>query len=293
MIASWPSILADPDPTQFTHVRDVGFWYHGDGRSIYLTSLSIARDMSDEDLGKFASVMQDFMDGVSKRKQLIHSPSPRVILPSDLRNFAGRYVYKFVRQSDYDLYVSRRSFLVSSLRRYRQMEDQGDPAGDRFEGMAFGMFDTPTNKQVCVHGLSGFDAYVFSATTSPTLDRYMANTFGEVVLRIEVAPFAKAIAKLLGASSFGIRETLYSDFKLFRGKWSRRSLRALERANGTITPALAQKIRESLRTPSIFGKPIRFSREREVRVAFYFERDVPEEFTTVEDSRLLRFVSKM
>ncbi len=282
--------MATPDEASFEFIPDVGFRYRGDGRSVILGSTAITTagtEFNDDQLFEFGSVIQGSLDTLNKQKNQTYLQDPILSLKS-FRSYKSQYGFKFVTSETYDDYISKGSFLVSSLSRFRELEEQGDPAGDRFEGRAHSAYAV-ADRQLSVSTLSGFDTHIFSLARDLKNLKEMKSKFGPVVLRVELVPFARSLARLLGKGSFEIRLVRYADLKLYRGKLSLADVAGFP---PNLTDRLAKALRENGRLPSIFAKPSRFDTEREVRIAIAASADVDDR-TVVEDRNLLKFVERI
>ena len=279
--------LSEPSSADFEHIPGVGYRFIGDGRSAILAQLSITKaDMqfSNSELFQHGVAMQTLFDEIKGLPEQSYIYGG-VFEKADFPHYTGEYGYKFVTQEAYDQFISQGSFLLSSLTRFRDFEDQGNPAGDRFEGSAHSAYAV-ADRQLTVSTLSGFDTHIFSATSDLENAAEMKSKFGGLVLRIRIRPFAKLLARAVHASPAEIRSVRYADLKLYR---SELSLAEVADFPPNLTPRLAKALRWRGRLPSIFAKPSRFESEREVRIAITMPSDV-EYQTTIQDGRLLDHV---
>lgn len=212
----------------------------------------------------------------------------QIFTDSDFRPYRSRYAYKFVTEETYSEFIRAGSFLVSSLARYRALEDQGDPAGDRFEGSSLCCYDVEDH-ELMVATLSGFDTFIFSAARDLSNAAEMKAKFGPVVLRIELRPFASLKAWTVGRTSPEISLVRYADLKLHR---SRLSVAEVADFPPKLNPTFAKALRSRGRLPALFGKPYRFAAECEVRIGIQMFQDVPA-FQSVRNQRLLDFVERI
>lgn len=282
--------LAAPDHASFEFISDVGFKYKGDGRSVIFANASVTKPgavFNDQELFAYGSALQRYFDAIAGLTEQNYT-SAGVLGPSSFRAYRSRYGYKFVTEETYYEYVLKGSFLVSSLARYREMEEQGNPAGDRFEGSAHSAY-LVGDRQLTVSTLSGFDTHIFSLARDLKNVDEMKARFGSVILRIELLPFARSLAGLVDKVRADIRLVRYADLKLYRGALSLLDVAGFP---PNLTDRLARALRENGRLPSIFAKPGRFESEREVRIAMTASSDVPDK-TVVEDRKLLKFVERI
>lgn len=282
--------LNQPDPREFEFLPRVGFRYIGDGRSIVLAATSISKPgvfLADEDLFKFGRRIQDYFDGTGGFGEHAYEPH-RVFADGDFRTFDEKYVYKFMSEDTYEKYLRKGSILLSSLRRFREFEEQGDPAGDRFEGRSFCAYAVG-GRELLAATLSGFDTFIFSSTRDLREAEEMSRKFGSVILRINLIPFARELSRQIGQVHAEIRLVRYSDLKLHRSSLPIRSVAGFP---PNLTAALARALRHRGRLPALFGKPRRFASEREVRISFQMPKDVADRRSVTAD-RLLKYVKRI
>lgn len=242
---------------------------------------------SDDQLFSFAKATQNYMDGLKGLSGYEYAFG-KVYRDRDFRLFDARYVYKFVTEQTYSKFIVNGSFLLGSLTRYRAFEEQGDPAGDRFEGSSFCSY-TVGNRELTVATLSGFDTFIFSVARDLVNAEEMKAKFGPVILQIELKPFVRELAQAIDHESPDVRLVNYADLKMHRASLP---LEAVTGFPPNLTPKLAQALRRRGRLPAIFGKPKRFETEREVRIAFEMSKDVSETRSVV-NQRLLRHVVRL
>jgi hypothetical protein len=177
------------------------------------------------------------------------------------------------------------------LQGYRDFEDQGDPAGDRFEGMAYSCFSLK-DRDVCSVTLSGFDTLVFCASADRGQDLALRERFGPVVLEIDLHGFAERLWRTLRPLGFSARRVRYVDLKLFRSTVAFSLMAGYIDTGNFLSARFARVLRRASRLPSVFAKPSRFADEHEVRLAWTLAKDVtgPE---IVNDPGLLKFVRRV
>jgi hypothetical protein len=239
------------------------------------------------DISNFALAAQRFFDGIGKMSDAAYAPA-RILTDADFRRYGAKYAYKFVTEETFDRYISKGSFLLSSLNRFRQLEKQGDPAGDRFEGAAFCSYSVG-GRQLTVSTISGFDTNIYSLARDLKQSDVMRNRFGSVVLRIRLRPFVDELARSLGAKKADVRLVQYADLKVHRGRLRVEDVKGFP---PDLTAGLARALRSQGRLPSIFAKPCRFEDEREVRIAVKMPVDVPHQ-TVLLRPNLLRHVDRI
>lgn len=250
---------------QFDWNKGVGFIYSHPAGDLWLKKaiefVECTR-LSDQELFDLFAPIQKLSDAWQVNPLNATYKRGRIFSPSDFRKFPASYVYKFQSLDTWEKYTSHGFFLASSLGRFREMEGQGDTAGDRFEGMSYGEYQAG-KRTVAYATTSGFETWVYSTTANLKNANEMKARFGAVVLKIRIAPFAAALAKACQSRDLETRYVRYADLKIHRGKISSRYLDE----EVTLNPGLAKELRKQSRLPSIFGKPSRFAEENEVRVA--------------------------
>lgn len=276
--------LLEPDQRYFKHIKDSGYQFIGDGRSLLIRGLAILGQVTNDDLIGFFSAVHDYID--DSENDTIYNVA-RIFHDHSFIEFKQRFCYKFVSKETYELYISNGSFLLSSLQRYRQLEHQGSPAGDRFEGSCCACYSIGS-RNLTAQTLSGYDTYIFSTTESLRNREEMSERFGPVILKIEVEPFVKILIRLLG-SDFRVGYVEYSDLKIHRSNLSESAVQGFP---PYLTPRLARALRRKAWLPSVFAKPSRFSDEREVRFAFKLGKDV-DYMRPVASLRLLQHVERV
>lgn len=235
-----------------------------------------------------ANALQMAIDGISGYENTQHDTTD-VFYKSDFRPFNTRYIYKFTSEDVFEKYIKGGEFLLSSLERYRDMEGQGNPAGDRFEGASFCFYDVG-KYELGIATLSGFDSFIFSAAKDLVNKEEMKRRFGPVVLKIELMPFARQIANMVGSTEPDVRLVRYTNLKIYTDKIGIRLYD--DDPPIRMSPNLAIALREKGRIPSVFLKPKDFSWEREVRIVFRQKSDV-DLMLGVKNHRLSRYVTRI
>ena len=271
-------------------MKNKGWRYVGDGRSVILSCLSITKlnvALEDKETIALARRIQEYLDGIEELASKIYTVS-RIFRLGDFSEYQSRYAYKFVTEATYKKHISQGSFLVSSLERFRRFELQGDIAGDRFEGAAHSFYNVG-KRQLNVSTLSGFDCNIMSLAKNLSNAKRMKDQFGPVVLQIDLRPFAKRLSEALGSEPPEVRLVRYADLKIYR---NRLDLADVEGFPPNLTPRLAKSLREKCRIPSIFAKPSRFEHEAEVRIVLRANADVPD-MTQISDPSILQHIRRL
>lgn len=263
--------MALPDEALFEFLPFSGFRYKGDGKSVLLQGSASGARLSDTQLIEYARIMQQLQDELAETGHCSNLPiSPRIFSAKDFRPYESRYFYKFVTPETYEKYILQGKFLLSSLARFRQLEDNGDLAGDRFEGHSLCSLEVD-HEQHIFKTVSGYDRFVFCGARDLRMATQMQDKFGEVLLKIALKPFRTALARQLGCTESETKLVRYADYKIFRSHIRSKDLGHYPQ---TICPVLALTLRNCGRLPTLFAKPERFALEREVRLAFEMPRDV-------------------
>lgn len=284
------SELVAPNPSEFEFIPDIGFRYVGDGRSVILGCTSLTKEgasFTDPQLTSFGQALQQYFDGIKGLAPQVYKPS-KILNNRDFRSYDSKFAYKFVTEETYDSYSKRGSFLLSSLERFRGMEGQGSPAGDRFEGSSFCAYSVGS-RELHVHSMSGFDTHIFSFARDLKNQKILQERFGPVVLKITLRPFVQALSACFDGLPTEVRLVRYADLKLHR---SHLAIRDIEGFPPNLTAQLARSLRELSRQPAIFAEPCRFEDEREVRIAIRAEQDVAP-CTAVEHPSFHHYVERI
>lgn len=264
--------MKDTTPAIYEFLRDVGVRYRTNDKSLIIRMISMTKPgerLSDREVVAFARAADQYMCSIDGSKSVAPVDGHfKVFSNADFRTQFSRYAYKFISKDDYEKYIKKGSFLVSSLERYRQMEKTGNVAGDRFEGTCFGVYASG-DRELTVAAISGYDTFIFSATRDLKNSSHMRK-FGDVILRIEIRPFAAALARALKCRP-QIELVRYGDYKVHRGKLGKI---ADHIDSVSLSVRAVKKLTDLVRLPSILAKPQRFECEREVRIILPQRRDV-------------------
>ncbi|OJW66540.1 MAG: hypothetical protein BGO57_09565 [Sphingomonadales bacterium 63-6] len=287
--------LNPPDPKLFDFIRDGGYKFKGPGGSLLFQSTAVLNSINDKNFRSLAKWTGYYLDNIAAAQ----NPNATEVLPvaaqgpifrqTSFKPYTNRFAFKFVSEDTYDQYLSNGNFRVSSLECFRQWEHQGDPAGDRMEGYSHCGYCFGEGQELCIATISGFNCHILSLTRDLKNQNTMRGTFGDVVLRVELKPFAESLADALGAKAYEIRSVKYSDLKLFRGELTPPEINGFP---PDLTAEFASAVRDKGRLPSIFIKPKRFKDEREIRLVFQMDDDVAE-FTSLNLPHLLRYVERI
>jgi hypothetical protein len=270
--------MAPPDETLFEFLPFGGFRYRGDGKSVLFQGTASGAQLTDAQLIEFARIFQEYQDGIAGTGYCNTSPiSHRILSKKDFRPYESRYFFKFVTHDTYEKYILQDQFLLSSLARFRRLEHNGDPAGDRFEGHSLCSFQVDDEHHI-FKTVSGYDQFVFCGARDLRMAEQMKEAFGKVVLRISLYPFRNALARELGRVKSETKLVRYADHKIFR---SRIKQRDLGKYPETLCPVLAVTLRDGGKLPTLFAKPERFALEREVRLAFEMPSDVSDTLSVI------------
>lgn len=269
------------------HENDFGWRAIIDGRTVFVRAASLTKEgvfLTDEEIFLFSKRIQEYLDNIDGLSFSNYNFT-KVFSDKNFSPYRQKYGYKFMKISDYEEYVKKGNFLVSSLGRFRSLEGQGDPAGDRFEGALFGTYRSG-NREINTVTLSGFDSYIFSCARTLENKRYMQEKFGEVALRIDLYPFARALEQILKPKSYYICNIQYVDLKIYRGVIPNMEF---SKDKFEFNRDFVKFIDIKSRLPSIFSKPMRFKLEKEVRISYKMKSDVLN-LKEISSSNLLKFV---
>ncbi|RUU48693.1 hypothetical protein EOD08_01505 [Mesorhizobium sp. M6A.T.Ca.TU.002.02.2.1] len=195
-------------------------------------------------------------------------------------------------------YLRSGSILVSSLERYRRIENP--EARDQYEGFGFVAFNDESSSTTL--GLEGgYSNYVLClGSRAPKSElRLMGSRFGTNLVKISgLNEFCRKLSALLGAEDFRIADVHYSDHKMLCLEHPAASeIRAVLKENsyGALNDELLLKVaekffpllRDTADAVTTFCKPRRFGLERERRISFAMPRDVIDPTAIVKSKDLL------
>jgi hypothetical protein len=175
--------------------------------------------------------------------------------------------YKYIQKDTYNNFISKRKHQLGSLQYYREIEK--DESRDEKEGFS-NLIINSGNRQILTSVISGFNRYILCGTSNLEQQKHMSKNFGGYVMKIkDIKSFAEKVKNEIGAKDWQVRKVWYTDYKAYMTD------RLIEDLSG-VGPDLSDELFELLyqisETPSVFCKPMRFSPEQEVRLAFPWER---------------------
>ncbi|WP_339164395.1 hypothetical protein, partial [Methylobacterium bullatum] len=122
----------------------VGNRYIKNGSSIICGSIMETKPdiyFTDDDFIVIADSLQKIVDSITPYSNHEYQPD-HIFHEDDFPDYENQYAYKFMTEETWEKYANNGSFLFSSLERFRDMEGQGNSAGDRFEGICHCLFRT-------------------------------------------------------------------------------------------------------------------------------------------------------
>jgi hypothetical protein len=274
----------------FEFLSDVGFKYIGEPQSIIIRGFAVGlSNLTFREVFELAVVQSEFFNDSDDSDEEGHYEFSEPFRKEDFKPHYPNYVYKYLSLQDWNKFVSKGSFRLGSLTDFRESEDDA-PSADKFEGCSVAFVDVADEK-IVVFAISGFDTYIFSTSRDLTEQKYMREKFGPVVLRIKLKPFLKKLSKHFSHSPV-VHRVLYRDMKLIHEQVSVFDVSEPPHATIGVGHNFARMTRRVVRNASLYAKPVAFSREREIRIAFSLSEDVPEPFRIV-DPELLKHVRRL
>src|SRR6188768_1169884 len=115
-------------PAEFEYLEGKGYRFFGGGRSVLMRALALTKEgeyLDNLELLEAVAALQEWTDGIDDEEALAGVPL-RVFFHRDFRKYNSTYVYKCISEETYVRFVSKGSFLVSSLARFRDFERARD-----------------------------------------------------------------------------------------------------------------------------------------------------------------------
>lgn len=200
-------------------------------------------------------------------------------------NVANPKLYKFISSETYKKYISKGKFQLGSLQYYREIENL--KIKDRKEGLSHVILE---NKGHILNAsvISGFDKYLFCASTGLDDMSFKKGNFGDYVMEIaNVRSFSEAVSKSIGAKKWTVKKVFYSDYKAYKMIFQEDIGLDL---NILFKPELVEKLITVSEMPSVFGKPYSFKPEEEIRIAFDLGKDVKKKCLQFHNPGLLDYI---
>lgn len=242
--------------------------------ALILGSLSLSKEnilSGEKELKEFAKIYIDYTGDIfnfrdtTRAKNLIDSSKVFNIDDFEIQN--QKYLYKYVSESSAK-YYKRGLFQVGSVGYFQDMENE--KARDELEGLAFISAETG-NREVNAAISMGSNYYIFCGTyqDSDRQNKYHIENFGRVLMKIEVEPFAKKIAKRLGAISYKIMKVNYSNAKTIKIHLPiQLTPDSISDFGSMEMQIFMRQIIEECTLPCLLTKPSYFSDEIETRILF-------------------------
>lgn len=216
-----------------------------------------------------------------------------VLTEHDFKPFTSEFAYKYF-ESDLFPFFQKGSFRLGTLRYYREIENL--KIADDSEGIASLKIDDPNGGGgYFASYVSGFNYYIFCMSTEePSQEhRILSENFGGRAMKIRIIPFANALQRRVGALRYSVFEVIYNDSKVFRLDGSDAPGQLFDANNQVIETSYTYILNKLIGIgsyPHLFVKPLRYSSEREVRIAFEMPRDIEAHYLDIEVPELLDYV---
>lgn len=270
-----------------------GFLHTKDNISILTQFLTITKEnvkLSDAQKASMSNIVLDYLIKVGNLKQ--YSESDKEILIKDyFKPATNQHFYKYVSKQIYNDYISKGCFRLGSIKYYQTVENI--KIQDAHEGFT-NLFIDYKNKQLMVTLFSGYNFAIFCGTSNfNSINNKLENMndkFGDIILKIKNPLFfANEIRKIIGAKYFYCYEVKYSTRKVFSINMGNVYLDLMIKDKYKITPNLFDLFYNNSFFPSLFIKPVFFSEEKEIRIAFEMPKDINEPID-IESKELLKHI---
>ncbi|MER9282025.1 hypothetical protein [Mesorhizobium sp. M0522] len=285
---------------QVEFLRNQGFRVTIDHKSIVIVELATGSRLTVKQQRSHAEASLRYLWSIQGIDGLSFKGSD-ILRASAVLSDSADEAFKYVPDDAIE-YLRSGSILVSSLERYRRIENP--EARDPYEGLGFVAFNDKTSSTTL--GLEGgYSNYVLClGSRAPKSERrLMGSRFGPNLVKISgLGEFSRKLSDLLGAEDFRIADVHYSDHKMLCLEHTAASeIRAVLKENsyGTLNDEVLLKVaeqffpllRETADAVTTFCKPRRFGLEHERRVCFAMPRDVTEPIAIVKSKDLLSHLS--
>jgi len=258
-----------------THIPDVGYRYEIEGKVLIVGTTVLVEDLTPEQAFVLIDAIDELDASIEAEELMIPNPPRRPVVQEFInvpiyKQSDHSTLYKFVSRSLYDAYYKSGTFRFGTLASYRPLEMTGHPAGDRLEGKAYCRLDAP-GRSYFAGVRAGVDRYIASFTHDLKDRRYMSRKFGPVILEFDAPRFLERSVEELAADKAYAGEIRYADLKLVCGA----TIGGVQDENlPFIDRILFDEFYRLAEPATTFVKPRRFSREREVRLAFKMNGEV-------------------
>lgn len=185
----------------------------------------------------------------------------------DFKPYDEVYGYKTISKTFLPS-ITKGIFRLGTITDYRRTEGKiwQDPAEGRV------LISVATRSRDIFHLItSGLHHYVFCTSSTPSLAK-----FGGVTVKVNLKQFADAVAKSIHALDYSIQKVQYRDAKVFSTALDK-EIKLPDNGEELGTEYWEDVftiLRENLFYPSLFVKPVFFSDEGEIRIAFRMRKDV-------------------
>jgi hypothetical protein len=253
-------------------LKDVGFEYFHDNKSIIVQLLSVTKEnvhFDEADLRNMIKITSNYFDSISNKKPIKNDLFGVLNVEEYDTELDGLSFYKFVSKETFDNFLRKGKFQLGSLKLYREIENEN--SRDEKEGFCNLLIDSG-NRSIFTSVIAGFNHYIFCGTGALKESSTMTGKFGSICLKIKnVKAFAEKIKKSIGAKNWTIKKVTYSDFKAYS---TTQLISDLKGVSPDLSEEFFNYLIEYSYLPSIFCKPTRFSPESELRLTFEMDKNV-------------------
>lgn len=247
-------------------LRDKGLRFYKSDKSILISSFGVLKDGKEyEDKEKWTKAWADYRNAIDGFEYLPKVSNQRKFQDDFTRE--SNFIYKYVSKETYEKFISKGHFQFGTIEYYQTTENR--KIKDSEEGCTT-LYIKTNNRELNLSVMSGFNYYIFCGTTNFRQDKLLCDRFGEYLLKININSFAKAVKKAIGAKNYFIENVKYSSAKFHS---ITREVDYNEIQTGQISSELFDIIQNESLIPSIFGKPVYYEDENEVRLIFEMSKD--------------------
>ena len=265
--------------------------------ALTLASMSLGKEniaFTENDLKNFAKIQIDIISQMFEFRDTVlaknNIDSSEIFEISDFKDYNQKYLYKYVNENSVK-YYKKGLFQVGSVGYFQNMENEN--ARDELEGLSFVSAKTGTRVANAAFTM-GSNYYIFCATrqNNDLLSNYHIKNFGNVLMKIEIEPFAKKIAKRLGAVSYRIMNVNYSNAKTMKIHLPvELTPESISHFGSDGMQVFMRQLIKDCTLPCLLTKPTYFIDEIETRILFELPYNVHESLPRrFEHKGLLKYI---
>jgi hypothetical protein len=262
-----------------------------------VSNLSALAPLTAGQLCDYCKAISTYMEAIGAGGVVGSVPTSRVMTPADFPDKSAGKLYKFVSKETWERYLSQGKIQLGSARYYRAIENS--LIKDTLEGFSV-LALVCGEDQLLPHLDVGTNFFVFCGTRrASTAKKTMRERFGDVQVEItDTEAFADAIQRRIGATSYYVRDVVYTDVKALSTGNDFSDIADHLRAHcqsaltddalRLINSRLFETLCEFGLLPSLFSKRVNpYSVERERRIAFKMPPDSATSFLRFDCPEIL------